>query len=65
MKLDLNIKRKLLLSNLHLNQSKPACQQRNFRTTCYRYFSATDTEYAHRDGMTLIPSPQEVSELIF
>ncbi|KAF9804920.1 hypothetical protein SFRURICE_007823 [Spodoptera frugiperda] len=64
MKLDLNIKRKLLLSNLHLNQSKPAGQQRNFRTTCYRYFSATDTEYAHKDGMTLIPSPQEVTLIL-
>uniref|UniRef100_A0A2A4JG50 PPM-type phosphatase domain-containing protein n=1 Tax=Heliothis virescens TaxID=7102 RepID=A0A2A4JG50_HELVI len=62
LKVDLNAKRKLLLSNVYKNQSF-VNQKCLFKSSACSLFRQTDV-CAFKDGITILPSPQEVTVIL-
>ncbi|XP_047040751.1 pyruvate dehydrogenase [acetyl-transferring]-phosphatase 1, mitochondrial isoform X1 [Helicoverpa zea] len=63
LKLDLNAKRKLLLNNVHKNHNF-VNQKCLFKASACSSLRQTDVVQAFKDGLTILPSPQEVTVIL-
>lgn len=64
LKLNVNTKCKLLLSNTNKDHYKVLNQKCGFRSSSYSYFRTTDAPQVLKDGITILPSPQEVTVIL-